>query len=301
MNKNTMADLLETLRRLQEQALPIQLFNEEIYKIFADRIESLEQELINIEDGSNHEDLKSLSIVGEVTKLDFDLTLFLQTGRLDGQKRNVFEQETLMSGNEMKKQHVLGVYKQLVQVLKQMTSIDIDRLKQLKEQWDREKEKGIYSEVEAYAIEKELANAFIEYQIKTCSQEERLPREAKEEFCLPDIYAQEFKKRIAKLITGLPKGSAERVELENLFLNNDVDKLITSTAVWRAFTGIEPEIPLEVLIDKAAKELAKPIEEPVNPNNLPLDVNGPTRGNAVLIVYEKTLPDGTVQRKKKKL
>lgn len=305
MKKETMSELLESLKRFREQALSIKLYSEETYEHFQKQIEGLEQALIAEDDDRDTNTLESLSLVDKVTRLEFDINHYMKTGRLNADAEIFWDKEGPVSGHEMEKQHRIDVYKNLVDILGKMKVVDVARLKKLKEQWDREKEG--YSEVETNAVEKALADAYIEYQIKTCSIEGRFPEESMEEFCLPDVYESELKKKIVDHITTLPKDSPERFELEGYFLNWDLKSVLRSGAIWKALSGREPEIPLEQLLENFNKTLEnmsalKPEEakkENGNPNNLPLDLEAPTSGNAVLVVYEKKLPNGTVERKKK--
>lgn len=305
MKKENMSDLLETLKKLRDQTLSIRLYSEEIYEHFSKKIESLEQALINVEDDKDYENSYTLNLVSEVTKLEFEVNHYMKTGRLNAEANLVFGEQDFISGQEMEKQHRIGVYKSLVDVISEMKTVDVERLKKLKEQWDREKDKYNYSEVERDAIEKALANAYIEYQIKTCSNEGKFPDEPKEDFCLPEFYESELKKKIVDHISTLPKESPERLELESYFINWDLPTIMKSTVVWKALSGREPEIPLEQLIDsykpaeKATPQKENQEKDEANPNNLPLDLNGITSGNAVLIIYENQLPNGAIERKRK--
>ena len=302
-----MSDVLETLKKLRDQTLSIRLYSEEVYELFNKKIDDLEQALINVEDDKDHENAYSLNLITEVTKLEYDVTQYMLTGRINNESDLVYTEQGIVSGQEQEKQHRIGVYKSLVDIIGKMKTVDVERLKKLKEQWDREKDKFNYSEVERDAIEKALASAYIEYQIKTIANEGKFPDEPKEEFCLDEFYESELKKKLVDHITTLPKDSPERLELESYFIAWDLPTIMTNTAVWEALSGREPEIPLEQLLDsydfnkpveKTAKQKEAAIEN-ANPNNLPLNLNEPTSGNAVLIIYEDKLPDGTVERKKK--
>lgn len=307
MKKENMKDLLETLKRIEDTILAIKLYNEDIYNHFSGKVESLEEALINLEDGKDYENVYGLQLIGEVTKLEFEVNHFMKTGRIDDADAElVFEGEGALSGQEMEKQHRISVYKNLAKVIGEMENVDIDRLKKLKEQWDREKGGYNYSEVEANAIEKVLAYAFIQYQIKTCAKEGKFPKEAKEDFCAPEIYESELKKAIVDHASSLSKDSLDRLELESFIINWDLDTILRSERVWEILSGKRPEFPEEIISESKAepeeiKEEPKPKQEQeeVSTSNLPLNLNEEAIGNAVLIVYEKKLPDGSVELKRK--
>ena len=305
MKKENMSDALNTLKKLREQTLSIRLYSEEIYEHFIKKIEDLEQSLNNVDDDKDYENSYSLKIIGEVTKLEYEIEHFMKTGRINSDPNLVFSEQGIVSGQEMFKRHRIESYKTEVGDLSKKKTINVEDVRELKEQWDREKDKYNYSEVERDAIEKALANAYIEYQIKTIANEGKFPDEPKEEFCLPEFYESELKEKISYIIQTLPKDSHERFKLESYQIGWDLPTVMKSTTVWKALSGREPEIPLEQLLDsykpaeKATPQKENQEKDETNPNNLPLDLNGITSGNAVLIIYENQLPDGTIERKRK--
>jgi len=155
------------------------------------------------------------------------------------------------------------------------------------------------------AIEKVLANAFIDYQIKFVQNNAILPGGIVSEFCMPEFYESEMKSRVVDYITTLPKDSLERLELENEFLNWNITNILNNKKIWKALTGTDVESEINIELNRNTNVIERgptanqDKTEGERKSLVPLGSLGQYPNGAVVIVYEKKRPDGTVVQKQK--
>ncbi len=309
MGEKGMSILLDSLKKINDKILSIKLYDEEKYDVFAKRAEEIEKRLIEIDDNGAGGLITPPDLIRQLSHLDYEVNYYMQVGKMPNEETGLeFGDGEEVSGEEEFKQTRINTYRQLAKVIGALEIVDIERLKKLKSQWDTDKTKIKYSEVERDAIEKALADAFIDYQVKYCKREGIFPQDRMEDYCTREFYESQLKSRFVSFISSLPKDSYERLDLESYFYNWNLDSIMANENVWKAMAGIESlHIPKDrnIVDDKDVITTT----EGGTPNNenrpgpakttsaLPLDMANQIKGNAVMIVYEKTMPDFSVQRR----
>ena len=156
------------------------------YEYFLNEILVLKQKLYELDvDNSGIYDQEDAEVIKKTEDLKFEFEHYLKTGSRDCASV-LFEEYKKPSGDKNKKKYKLNLYKSILEDLKKLSHIDLEKLR---EKWEEEnREDKHFSPVEIDMIEESFADVFLEYQLKSFQQDKSLLRENVAKFCQKEKY-----------------------------------------------------------------------------------------------------------------
>ena len=258
--KDANAILNEDLEALERKIMLIGTSDREKYNEFMNRLKAIQNSTIGM--SKTDFDSAKYSIINDLTKLQFDFNSYM-----DGTETN----DTMtnpVSGKSKIKSHKINLFTSIVEDLKKLDEIDIEKLRALRGKWDEEKQDEYldYQPIEQAIVEESIADAFLEYQIKHVQKHSNLPQEKLQEFTTPEEYKASIKDKLLDIATSEKIDAKTKLDIEKYLMEDNLETLLKQENIWKILTQ-KDRIFTEKSIDKV---LAEKDAAPKNPDNLPM-------------------------------
>ena len=227
------------------------------------------RELLNQLDEENVDKVEIDKVLKRVTVLNMEYEK--QKKHLEEIGKNEIKLgEHQLSTNEIRKQQRIRLYTDVITEYKKMPDINIERIIQIKKQWDSEKNSKLrYSAAEKDKIENLIAELLVEFYIKYIIKNQKMPENI-EITSLTKINKFESK-LIARLREAIDseKDGLRRLQLQRIVEEGTTEEILNNEEVWYELTGIqvEPNIKLpnaeevKQIVEKEEEEEKKELEQ----------------------------------------
>lgn len=258
--KDANAILNEDLEALERKIMLIGTSDREKYNEFMNRLKAIQNSTIGM--SKSDFDSAKYSIINDLTKLQFDFNSYM-----DGTETND-TMTTPVSGKSKIKSHKINLFTAIVEDLKKLDEIDIEKLRVLRGKWDEEKQDEYldYQPIEQAIVEESISDAFLEYQIKHVQKHSNLPQEKLQEFTTPEEYKASIKDKLLDIATSEKVDAKTKLDIEKYLMEDDLEKLLKHKNIWKILTQKDRTFT-EKSIDKVLEE--KDIVQK-NSENLPM-------------------------------
>ena len=248
------------LEELERKIKLIGTSDREKFREFMDRLKAIQNSTIGM--SKSDFDSAKFTVINDLTKLQFDFNSYM-----DGTETN----DTMtkqVSGKSKIKKHKIGLYTSIVEDLKKLDEIDIEKLRTLREKWDEEKQDDYldYLPIEQSIVEEAISEAFLEYQIKHVQKHGNLPQEKLQEFTTTEEYKASIKDKLLDLANSDNIDAKTRLDIEKYLMEDNLETLLKQENIWKILTQ-KDRIFTEKSIDKV---LAEKDAAAKNPENLPM-------------------------------
>ena len=258
--KDANAILNEDLEALERKIMLIGTSDREKYNEFMNRLKAIQNSTIGM--SKSDFDSAKYSIINDLTKLQFDFNSYM-----DGTETND-TMTTPVSGKSKIKSHKINLFIAIVEDLKKLDEIDIEKLRALRGKWDEEKQDEYldYQPIEQSIVEEAISDAFLEYQIKYVQKHSNLPQEKLQEFTTPEEYKASIQDKLLDLASDENIDAKTKLDIEKYLKISDLENLLKEENFWKVLTQ-KDRIFTEKSIDKVLEE--KDIVQK-NSENLPM-------------------------------
>ena len=238
MKKELINDAIKSIKEMKLKNLNISLYDRKIAEYFESLIAIIEEELLNNKEDDKISSGYSLKAIRDLIMLEYNMEHFINTGELDQESNlELIKEENVVLDTELDKRQIIDLYKQIISLIGKMDSVDINKIKKIRNLWLEEKEDCLPEEQSE--VEKSLAEAFLNYQIIFIQNSKRFPEDKIDDFCDLSSYEIVLKDRILKKISELPKISTERLDLEFGLTIWEFEELVKDKDIWRVIAGTD--------------------------------------------------------------
>lgn len=254
--KNTAKRFIDDIINLEENIKLLALSDSEKYDYFIAKLNKIKGELFE-NAGRELYDSEIIEVINEISYLEIEVNDYLKNGDISFGMSN----KDNISGIDKARKHRLNLYVEILDKLMQIQTPDIERLKQVKQQWENEKNGKLeYSPIEIKQIEDLIADALIEFQIKSIPNNGVIKNNDISEFCERSNYETRLKERVIQEIRTMDEHSNERLELEQIAIRDNFEEMISNPRMWKLIARAPIEEMISAKEDKIHTEIV-PINE----------------------------------------
>ena len=236
MEITTKQKINQNLESIEKRILLIALSDPEKYSEFSSRLSKIQESFIGLSD--LRLETQKISLIGEISKLEDDFSAYM-----DGYDQNditsLVTKGKVESGRGKLRAYRFNLYTSIFDDLKKLDTIKIDQLTQLNKQWKIDKASSDYqfSPVEISAIDQELADTFLEYQIKFLQVNGTMPQEKITDFVDLIEYQASIQRKLTHHLKSNDITPMDKLELDSLKNNPDLKNVLKSPTLFQALTG----------------------------------------------------------------
>lgn len=278
--ENTNNILNQDLELFEKKIKLIGLSDPEKYKEFLDRLKDIQNFALGMT--KNEFNDAKYSIIDDFTKLQFDFDNYMT-----GSQTNSTIYKTESGKTKCKKYHI-NLYISIVNDLKKLNQIDIEKIRMLRQKWNSEKtdEYLEYLPIEISIVEEAISSAFLEYQIKYAIQNKQLPEDKIQDYTSFEEYTSRIKEKLIDISQNTSISPEIKLEISELLSISELSELLKSDKLWKILTSQNISIDnrkINIMQGNDVQESNK------KENNLPAVINDSRKKNLYAI--------GTIRKK----
>lgn len=275
MQESTKQSLNQDLENLEKKISKTAQSDPEKYAEFSSRLTEIQKDFIGLSDLEL--DRRKAELIGTISILEDDFASYMDGYDYEpGTSLNLNTE--LESGRAKLRNYRFGLYTDILRDLRKLDYIKLEQIQKVKGQWDIDKTSSEYqySPIEISAMEQELSDIFLEYQIKALKTKGVFPTEKITSFVSLEEYQSSLQKKISASLENPEISSLDKLELDTLATKSDLKTILKSPIVWETLAGKRHTLSQgeirELLNETQEKQVSNQEKETPNNSNQSTDL-----------------------------
>lgn len=275
MQESTKNGLNQDLENLEKKISKIAQSDPEKYAEFSSRLTNLQKDFMGLSDLEL--DRRKAELISAISILEDDFASYMDGyDHEPGASLNLDTE--LESGRAKLRTYRFGLYSDILKDLRKLDYIKLEQIQKVKGQWDIDKSSSEYkySPIEISAIEQELSDVFLEYQIKALKTKGVFPSEKITSFVSLEEYQSSLQRRLSASLENPEVSSLDKLELDTLATKSDLKTILKSPIVWETLAGKRHTLSQgeirDLLDENQEKQVSNQEKETPDNSNQPTDL-----------------------------